>query len=489
MIKLSGEILQVRVLPVSDDGWQDHAYIKDRTQTTPVSSEDPFKWIPTTDGRYASGKDDGWQDHTDIKDSSLSSPVPDQGSYKCHGTTGARYTHEEPLVYPHSTAPTAPTAQGVMVTSVGGTQYIDAPATQPWLVYPHPNTQPQPTQHQSLVSECTGAQAQVADPVVVSQCSGDSNSSSGDMTKVANTNRPAAVSRTSAPATGNKTTLLAAATAWQDASKLPPQEKVKFLKRLVSGNDAGFKTAEDKTGKTQVLRAASSDATKCHDNPPSVDSLLKEFAGEPKVTQPMKGVWEGQNVQLTPQGQDPFEVDSVNVLDQTQLVSEMDNSPTLTPTKISKPLEENRVGNSTQRETEPPAFKFAGLSPLTLVQAWPDQHKIVTSSQGLTTITMTCESSEPPTVVRTENSHGLTNNNPKQPRKDGSKTRAAHEAVSTAVTKIAKVPVKPPVPLPRALLMMEGAPCGANAVAIEMPAEAESVKSEPEGEEVAASGG
>ncbi|GFS07575.1 next to BRCA1 1 protein [Elysia marginata] len=423
MTRSSGEILQVRVYPVTPDGWQDATFVTD--SSSPVPSQDPYKWIPTTDLRYES--------------------------------------FEERLVYPQ---PTAPTSQGVMVTSVGGTQYIDAPATQPWLVYPHPNTQqPSSQSHQGQIREPMRDEVSVSPQDSCSIVSDNNNILSGS-------SRPAATLSTSTPTLGSKTTLLAAATGWQSAAKLPPLEKLEFLKQLTPGSN--LKSCADIVKQTDDQRAASSSPNDRSDNC-DVDSLLKEFVEEGKADMPKENVWEGQSIQLAPQRQDPFEVDTANVMDQRQLLSEMDNSPTLTPTKISDGLREDNSDSNQPRETETPsAFKFAGLSPLTFVQAWPEQRKITAASSESTTVMVTHEPSEAPLVATVGNAP-VTLANPK-PARQGCKDKILRKGKKTETpmdTNSAKSTVKPPVPLPRALLMMEGAPCGANAVAIEMPAEAE----------------
>ncbi|RUS86720.1 hypothetical protein EGW08_005510, partial [Elysia chlorotica] len=248
MTRASGEVLQVRVYPVRENGWPEHAYMKSSKSLdfrTPLD-QGPYNWIPTTDHRYESSTDGGSQDPSLTFDTSETFLVVDRYPHcKWAPKPDDRCKSEEPLVYPN---PPASSNEGVMVTSVGGTQYTDAQATQPWLVYPYPDTQAQPTQPQKVGCECIEVKTNTAD--IFAQpypfYSGNVAKAVGTST---NTNRPAAVSRTSstsssspktpAPsAAGNKTTLLAAATAWQEASKLPPKEKVKFLRRLASADDA-----------------------------------------------------------------------------------------------------------------------------------------------------------------------------------------------------------------------------------------------------------
>ncbi|RUS86721.1 hypothetical protein EGW08_005511, partial [Elysia chlorotica] len=275
--------------------------------------------------------------------------------------------------------------------------------------------------------------------------------------------------------------------------------------RPVSNNDGASKSSSARPVSNNDDDASKSSSQE-HHRQSLLSHLVKETETE-MVTQlrPVKGIWDGHLWMVTPPGQDPF--DTSNVMDQTQLGSQVDNSPTLTPTKITEPWIKTSTGggNSSPWQKEQPqvssesAFKFAGLSPIT----WPEEAKrgpTTSLARGLTTVTMTCESSQRPSglsVARAENNpaHRVVTSQPKQPRRDGcvgssssSKQRNINDAEAAVAVGDVKA-VKPPVPLPRALLMMEGAPCGANAVAIEMPAEAESGKLETAGEEVATSAG
>ena len=462
MTRTSGEILQVRVLPVSADGWEDHNYVRDSPSTSLAPGQDPYKWIPTTD---------------------------------------IRYQNEEQLQYPHP-PPSASVCSYQTVpavfTSVRGTQYIEPPATaQPWLFYPIHTLEPQQqtqllTQLQPLLNypgQTTEVQSQASNFAVPNPGSHphipQSNSCSEETVLQAGPSRPTVATRVEAPAAGDKTTLLAAASAWQDAAKLSAEEKVKFLKRLMStGQEKDFAAAQGKMAeKSEGAKTATNNTDPCSEQYANVDSLLKEFAEETNSSaQSRKSIW-GENVQLIPQGQDPFEVDTKNVMDHTQLLSEMDNSPTLTPTRISTALNDDGTNSSRQKEAEPsPAFKFAGLSPLTFGQ-------ISSASQNSTTIPMAYEASQPSSALQVETPSQALPPNPKRSSKEVGKTKTLKEIACATDSKSAKTTVKPPVPLPRAMLMMEGAPCGANAVAIEMPAESEAGKAGLGGEEIAASGG
>ncbi|GFN89506.1 next to brca1 1 protein, partial [Plakobranchus ocellatus] len=440
MTRESGEILQVSVTPLNQDGWECHPAINNTTDVIlkPVPHEDPYRWIPTTDVKY-----------------------------EC----------EASLVYPHPTAPqaaVAPNSQNVMTTSVDETQYVDAPATQPWLVYPHPHTQPQP-QPQPLTHQVNSANTSHVNPESIQMA----NTSTACPTHLSGTvnvkgNSSQSVSKpvaTKASAPPDVITLQAAANAWEGAAKLPMHEKISFLKQLASSSHADYKNDEnEKPQRDENISGGNEDSA-------NVDHLLKDFDNTPNVTlfENHPHLLEGQNVQLTPQGQDPFDLDATNVMDQVQHPFEMDNSPTLTPTKASsKKAEENgSCGSSRERHPEACCFQFAGLSPLSYPQVPTAQPK---PPPALPVNVPIYEGPSPSAVGPM-----LKLKRPCRDENQPKKVRETH--MNTKST------VRPPVPLPRALLMMEGAQSGANAVAIEMPSEAEPCKVEQGEEEVAASGG
>lgn len=424
MTRSSGEILQVQVHPISKKGCEDASFVK--VKTSPMPAQDPFQWIPTTDFRYES---------------------------------------QDCFVYPH---PPVTSTEGVMVTSVGGTQYIDAPATQPWLVYPYPNTQNQARPHQAQGCSTMETQTPQSQQLLSSNEDNLTSSVSG---------RPVVAPRTSNQAAGDKTTLLAAAKAWENASKLSPQDKVKFLKNLMSNTNTQCKIFPERDAAFSLNRNR-------NDNPIN-DALFKELGEEQKVDTPMEGIWEKQDIQLAPQGQDPFEFNTGNVMDHTQLMSEMDNSPTLTPTKLSETLKYGNSEGNQQMEVEAPStFKFAGLSLLSSDKSFHNRDKFSRASSEPIDVTITQTNKQESSAAHLVNGCDTLPNSRQTHKKVCEAKRTKDPVVD--VSDSCKVSAKPPVPLQRAMLMMEGAPCGANAVAIEMPTEVEFVKLM---EGVAASGG
>ncbi|BFZ22142.1 hypothetical protein BsWGS_25182 [Bradybaena similaris] len=228
---------------------------------------------------------------------------------------------------------------------------------------------------------------------------------------------------------------------WEGAAALSAEEKLKFMMSLMEmrnyqkNNSQDSKKPEDRCDTEQGEVGSNSD-------------------GKPKMIEPLCLEPGSLGKNFVP-NQDPFEVDgNVEFFDHVMINLEKDKSPTLTPKR------------ATNNKNEPTA-KFFRLSSV--------------ETDGAASVSNTDDRSQNKQLL-----HMLAAS------KAGQSTGQGRLAYTSALPKSQAGKQRWPVPMPRNLLMMEGAQSGANAVAIEIPPESSDffqVVTVNKEEEIAASGG